>query len=224
MTHLQYQFPLASEFLVERMGNSRGLKYELPDPAPIPAIADGYIIHSQENTSKGNIAIVAHDDGYYTLYGGIEPIRKSQLNKPIYRNYKLSVADEHLYLMVLDSKLGWINGAAYDPVAFIRGRLSPSTRNGLHGYSVEQPDAEVWEKIKRKLKAKSLLHHLTDDRAARRGIQMFVSNHTAPIVFDGVIGRYSVVGIQRFINTRGYDIEVNGHLDKKTWEIFSKCL
>lgn len=224
MSHLQYQFPLASNLIVERMGQSRGLKYALPATTPIPAIADGYIVYTQNKTSKGNIAIVSHDDGYFTLYGGIAPLKPAQLGSPIARNHKIGVADDVFYLMIIDAKMGWVNGAAYNPSQFIKGRLSPSTRSGLHGFTIVTPSAEVWNMVKNKLKSKGLITALTDDRDARRAIQMLVSNHTAPILFDGVMGRYTAIGMQRFLKARGYEIEVDGHFDEKSWEIFQDCV
>lgn len=220
---LQYQFPLAGDKQVSL--TEHGLNYQTIPGEPIPAIADGFIVHTQNTKSKNKIIIISHDDGYFSLYGGVSFTPTHLLNKPIYRNQILTKATDELNLMILGNKMGWITGKSYNPVSFIKGRLAPSTRSGgLKGYHIENPSPMVLEFMREKFVNKSLMRRSDDNSKILVALQILVSNYTAPISFDGVLGRYSAIGIQRFINARGGNIEVNGIITEEIWNNLIKML
>lgn len=137
----------------------------------------------------------------------------------------LTKSTDKFNLLIMDSKYGWISGKTYNPLEFIKGRLKPSTRSGgLKGYHIDFPTIQNLEGMREAFLKKSFMRASDTDDKIYVAIQMLVSNFTAPISFDGVLGRYSAVGIQRFINARGGDIEVNGIISKDVWNIFVNLL
>lgn len=222
MSHIQYQLPFPSTQLTKRMDGLKGLQYSAPSQH-VPAIADGFVVHVQGNTSIGNIIVLSHEDGFFTIYGGLKLTPKSFVGKFFARNQSLGMIEDNLTLILSNNKYGWMVGNVYDPILFVRERLRPSTRTSGHEYSIATPDKKVWESITESLLRKSLLTS-SDDTAVMRQVQVLVSNFTPDIVFDGVGGRYTAIGVQRFINWKGETVDVDGHLTKEQWALFAAAI
>ncbi len=55
---------------------NRGIEIEVPGSAEVMAVAGGEVVFAQEFRGRGNMVVIDHGNNYYTIYGGLDSIRK----------------------------------------------------------------------------------------------------------------------------------------------------